>query len=335
MNPSNSLVRLIIRSLILSVLVPGFALASTYYVDNGHPSASDTNPGTESLPWLTIQHATETLTAGDTVFIKDGVYNEHVYPENSGNASNHIVYSAYPGDDPILDGTGVTESQNGIIVTQHYIKLLGLEIRNWEENAIWVEQAAYVEISDCEIHDVFYGIGIADGTHDFEINRCVLHHFDLYGIDVDPQGGADCYNGTFNDCTAHTGRDPGQNVDGFALAHGTQHDFELNRCVAYGVFDGFDISAPNSTLDHCAAYNCWNSGFKLWADHVTLTDCLSYHNVSANVELDWGDEGPGRTTLMNCTFMDAEPKNKTYGSRTQPTPSSCTAASWQEVTTTA
>jgi len=27
----------------------------TYYVDQNHPQASDDNPGTESLPWLTIK----------------------------------------------------------------------------------------------------------------------------------------------------------------------------------------------------------------------------------------------------------------------------------------
>ena len=64
--------------------------------------------------------------------------------------------------------------------------------------------------------DVYYGIGLSAGTHDFEINRVEAHHFSLYGFDASPDG-TDCYNGTFNDCVAHTGRDAEANVDGFAL----------------------------------------------------------------------------------------------------------------------
>jgi hypothetical protein len=277
-----------------------------YIVDRNHPAASDTNAGTADQPWLTIQYAAETAVAGDTVYIKNGTYNEIVRSTRSGSASGYIVFSAYPGHSPAIDGTGVTESQNGIIVSHDYIKLVGLEVRNWGENGIWVEAAAHLEISDCEVHEVSYGVGVADGTHDFVLNRVVMHHFDLYGFDASPSGGADCYNGTLNDCIAHTGRDPGQNVDGFALGHGTQHDFALNRCEAYGVYDGFDISAPHSTLSRCSAHDCSNGGYKLWADDVVLVNCISYHNTSSNVELDWGAEGPGRTTLLNCTFMDAE-----------------------------
>ena len=93
---------------------------------------------------------------------------------------------------------------------------------------------------------------MAAGTHDFELNRVKLHHFTMLGFDASPSGGPPCYNGVFNDCIAYTGRDPEQNVDGFALGHGDQHDFTFNRCVVYDVFDGFDISARNTTLNRCS-----------------------------------------------------------------------------------
>jgi len=292
-------------SCLASTTNPTTAKVNVYYVAN---NGSDKNPGTLDSPWLTIQHAADTIVAGDTVLIRKGTYHEHVYTMHSGNSKDYIIFSAYPGETPIIDGTGVTESQNGFIIDKSYIKLIGLKISNWEENAIWIENAGYIEISDCEVHDVCYGIGVADGTHHFEFNRVVVHHFDLYGFDASPSGGADCHHGTFNDCIAHSGRDPEQNVDGFALGHGTQHDFVLNRCESYAVFDGFDISARNSTLSRCSAHDCWNGGYKLWQDKVTLVNCLGYHNDSSNVELDW-DEEPGTTILQNCTFMDAQTYN--------------------------
>jgi hypothetical protein len=298
----NSVVTL---SLMLLLFTPQISMAKTYYVDGDHSSASDTNPGTLDLPWLTIQHAAETMVASDSVYIRGGTYNEHVHTEQSGNASGYIVFAAYSGENPIIDGTGVSESQNGIIVDKSYIKLIGLEVRNWSENGIWIENAAFLEISDCAVHDVFYGIGVADGTHDFVFNGVEVHHCDLYGFDVSTSGGADCYSGTFNDCLAHTGRDSDQNVDGFALGHGTQHDFVFNRCKAYDVFDGFDISSRNTTLNRCLAYDCWNGAYKLWQDNVKLVNCIGYNSVGANVELDW-DEEPGATMLINCTFFNAQ-----------------------------
>jgi hypothetical protein len=46
---------------------------NTYYVAT---TGNDTNPGTQSQPWRTIQHAADTAQAGDTVIVKAGTYNE-------------------------------------------------------------------------------------------------------------------------------------------------------------------------------------------------------------------------------------------------------------------
>jgi hypothetical protein len=296
---------------LIILLIPSFLSASTYYVDTQHAAANDNNLGTVDLPWRTIQHAAETLVAGDTVFIRNGIYNESLYIDNPGDAINgYIVFSAYPGEKPVIDGTGVSEANNGINLDKPYIKLVGLEIRNWNDTGIWIENASFIEITDCEVHNVFYGIGVADGSHDFEFNRVNVHHFNLYGFDVSPSGGADCYNGTFNDCVAHTGRDPQQNVDGFALGHGAQHDFTFNRCETYGVYDGFDVgendggNSTNIVFNRSSAHDCWNDGFKL-TGQAKLVNCLSYNNFSSNVALYW-DVNSTTSTLMNCTFFNAQ-----------------------------
>jgi hypothetical protein len=285
--------------------VSATCLAATYYVDKNHTSASDTNQGTLDLPWLTINKAAQTMLPGDITYIRNGTYNEQVITVRSGTSTaGYITFSAYPGEKPAIDGSGVTTGNNGIIVQHSYIKLKGLEVRNWNDNGIWVVNAGYLEISDCEVHQVTYGIGCSDGTHDFVLNRVEMHHFDLYGFDASLAGGTACYNGTFNDCVAHTARDQTQNVDGFALGHGNQNNFVLNRCQVYDVFDGFDISARNTTLNRCSARDCHNSGFKIWQDNVKLVNCIGYNASVANVELDWDGES-GKTTLQNCTFVNA------------------------------
>lgn len=117
-------------SFLLVVLVSMLAHGATYYVG---PNGSDVNPGTETQPWHTIQKAAATLTAGDTVYVKEGTYNEKVVPENSGSPGNYIVYAAYPGDTVILDGTNITPDWHDALFTiegKSYIKISGFTIIN-------------------------------------------------------------------------------------------------------------------------------------------------------------------------------------------------------------
>src|SRR6267378_2879723 len=72
--------------------------AAEFYVDKGHPSASDANPGTEGSPWKTITKANSTLQSGDRVFVKAGIYNTPIEPARSGTASSPIVYSNFGND---------------------------------------------------------------------------------------------------------------------------------------------------------------------------------------------------------------------------------------------
>jgi hypothetical protein len=278
----------------------------TFYVA---PNGDDSTPGTVNQPWRTIQHAADTMVAGDAVLIRNGVYHEQVITGHDGDAtSGYIVFSAYPDETPVIDGAGVTTGNNGFVIEHSYIKLSGLEVCNWEDTGILMEKGGHIEILDCEVHDVWYGIGAADGAHDFVLNSVEMHHFTLFGFDASPSGGADCYNGIFNDCIAHTARDPTQNVDGFALGHGEEHNFVFNRCEVYDVYDGFDISAHDTQINSCSSHDNWNTGYKIWDDNVTLTNCLGYHNEWNNLQVVWKDK-PGTVTLRNCDFVDSQVDN--------------------------
>ncbi|MBN2582569.1 MAG: right-handed parallel beta-helix repeat-containing protein [Planctomycetes bacterium] len=83
------------------------ASATTYYVDQNHPAASNSNPGTEALPWLTVGMAATSgsVVAGDTVIVKEGIYRERVTITRSGADGAWITYKANPGDRAILAGS--------------------------------------------------------------------------------------------------------------------------------------------------------------------------------------------------------------------------------------
>ena len=78
--------------------------SGVYYVA---PTGVDENLGTQDYPWRTIQKAADTLVAGQTVYIRAGVYAEQVIPKNSGSSGNVITYAAYPGESVTIDGSGV------------------------------------------------------------------------------------------------------------------------------------------------------------------------------------------------------------------------------------
>ncbi len=90
--------------------------------------------GSFTAPWLTIQHAANTVTAGATVYVEVGVYNESVNFPASGTASNYITFENYPSQSAVIDGTGLTPSgTQGLvnIVSQSCITVSGFEIRNY------------------------------------------------------------------------------------------------------------------------------------------------------------------------------------------------------------
>lgn len=155
----------------------------TYYVS---PNGDDSNPGKINQPWRTIQHAADTVAAGDTVLIRNGVYNEQIIISHGGDPANgYIVFSAYPSETPVIDGKGVNTGNNGFVLQASFIKITGLEFRNWPDNGICSWSAGYLEISDCKIHDGGAGIGLYDGTHDFIVNQVEVYRTNG-GFDASP-----------------------------------------------------------------------------------------------------------------------------------------------------
>jgi hypothetical protein len=82
---------------------------ATYFVDRDSigGTCDDSNPGTETAPWCTIDKANTTLTAGDTVYIRAGTYpGATIQPTSSGSSeTTRITYSAYIGEEVTIEGS--------------------------------------------------------------------------------------------------------------------------------------------------------------------------------------------------------------------------------------
>jgi hypothetical protein len=73
-----------------------------YFVDPAH--GKDDAAGTEKTPWRTVNNALKRLKAGDTLYLRGGVYREQVYCAIAGKPGAPITIRAFPGERAILDG---------------------------------------------------------------------------------------------------------------------------------------------------------------------------------------------------------------------------------------
>ncbi|MGZ3770151.1 MAG: choice-of-anchor Q domain-containing protein [Bdellovibrio sp.] len=116
--------RVIKSTIILFLLVTGlfgitigssaFA-ATTYFVST---SGSDSNPGTQSLPWKTIGKANAVMIAGDTALISAGSYGEQITTSQSGIAGSKITFKAQ----------GLVTVTGGFTIRSSYITIDGFTL---------------------------------------------------------------------------------------------------------------------------------------------------------------------------------------------------------------
>lgn len=82
-----------------------------YFVDQGHPKADDSNPGTEALPFRTLRTAAEAVQPGERVLVKEGVYREPLTPVRGGTGPDRMVtFEAYAGHRVMVKGSVVLET---------------------------------------------------------------------------------------------------------------------------------------------------------------------------------------------------------------------------------
>jgi len=100
-----------------------------YYVAANEPGASDDNNGLYSTyqggqdgPWLTIQHAANTMTAGGTTYVRAGTYYESgIIFAHSGTAGAPITLSNYESEEVIIDGSKAQDDYPGIAMVDWHL----------------------------------------------------------------------------------------------------------------------------------------------------------------------------------------------------------------------
>ena len=94
--------RKIFLTIVILLFVMYNGLANTYFVS---PKGSDTNTGTSTKPFKTINKASYVAMPGDTILVREGIYRERVTPVRGGKAGAPIVYLAEPNKRVIIRGS--------------------------------------------------------------------------------------------------------------------------------------------------------------------------------------------------------------------------------------
>lgn len=111
------------------------AHAATFYVA---PTGKDTNLGTATVPWLTIQRAANVVNPGDTVVVQPGTYKGAKF-SRSGLATAYIRFFGQPGALVNSPGPLNSNGDNLWIRNAHYILLEGFTVTNAPRSGIAVQ----------------------------------------------------------------------------------------------------------------------------------------------------------------------------------------------------
>lgn len=122
--------------------------SSTYYVS---PTGTDTNTGSQSFPWQTLQKAANTAPSNATIIISSGTYSPFSITRP------YLTFQADSGASPIVSGgaTAIT------IKNTHDIIIKGLKITNASSQGVWVDTGSNILFSNCHFDsNIGHGIQI-------------------------------------------------------------------------------------------------------------------------------------------------------------------------------
>lgn len=227
------------------------------------PAGKDSAAGTEADPFATINHALSKAVAGDTVFVRTGVYKELVTFPASGTAGSPITLRAYCDEHPVIDATGLSGGASRpalvSIVDRSHVVVDGFEMRNLAGSGnsfpagIWVRgSVSDVVIRNNEVHHITAPNGGKDtGAHGIAV----------YGEKTTPSEDIHLENNRLHDLVLGPSEAMvvNGNVRNFEVMGNTVHDvnniafdfigFEPDVCAACSQADVADVDNVNRVRD--------------------------------------------------------------------------------------
>ena len=293
-----------LKILALLILFVSPCFAATYYVST---SGNDANPGTQSLPFRTIQKSADVAVAGDTVIVRPGTYVGAKFSK-SGTLSAPIRFVAEPGTVVNTKGALNTNNDNLWIRNAGYIQLEGFEVHSAGRSGIGVQGEPTAEVRGIVLrnnhchHNSRWGIftGYAEGIR-IENNETSYSSIE-HGIYV--SNSAD--NPVIIGNKAHHNNASGIqiNADPFLAGDGIISNALIDSNIIYenGAGGGAAInlaSVTNSLVINNLLYRNYASGIAGWDDGEGSNQFGTHHNRIYNNTIVQPSNGRFVITLLN------------------------------------
>jgi hypothetical protein len=180
----------ILALILICLILPQPAQAATYYVDiNGVGEdgilgtaddviSSDSNPGTAEQPWKTMAYAAAHATNGSTVYLRNGDYGyitiDGSIARTTTGWGDCVTFTPDSGASPTIDQLTIQKEKYGLKRTPSGLIFSGLTIAYPDPNGVipsgqhvvYIKQANYVKIQDCNIVGVHHQYQDASGLPD-------------------------------------------------------------------------------------------------------------------------------------------------------------------------
>jgi pectate disaccharide-lyase len=284
------------------------AVHTVYYCAPTEKGGSDSNAGTIDAPFFNLSKAVALMDAGDTVYLRGGIYRYTATIELSGMGSEAEPFCIfnYPDEQPVLNFYDIFSSytsvdatlrgtSRGFKITGNHYHLRGLEICQAPDNGIKVEGSYNV------------------------LERLVLHHNGDSGIQIglakNDADAADivCHN-IIRNCDSYRNLDWGtsyENADGFACKLSPGANNRFIGCRAWeNSDDGWDFYMTHYTI---YIDSCWTMGNGNPA-LITTNDPDWEYGQKNTAPTDWegdgngfklgGDDWAAKHQVRNCIAFD-------------------------------
>ncbi|HYH08636.1 MAG TPA: right-handed parallel beta-helix repeat-containing protein [Thermoanaerobaculia bacterium] len=292
------------RILILLFLAATADARSLYVSTKGN----DRHDGSLEKPLRTITAAAQKARAGDTVYVRGGIYTQAVEISSKGTARQRIDFRPYGSEKAILDGAKLRRNTPIVSLSRcAYVDFRGFEIRNGRYIGVNLRNAKHVRVIDNNIHDtvrngIYAGGDVIGANRDITISGNLVHRTVLENKEPSHDGGwAGAVVVSKTEIAAIIGNRVWNNHGEGIIAGRSNHlDVRDNE-----VFDNFSVeiyldNARHVTVERNVVYSTGNRRFFrngkpsagiMIANEVNRNMNLSSHNTIANnliVGTRWG-----------------------------------------------
>lgn len=234
-----------------------------YYVST---TGNNENPGTDALPFRTIQWAVNKMYPGDTTYVKNGSYYEKISFPRSGQSGSLITLKNYTGHSPVIDGRAGVDGINSGLPTGDPNKF-SPSGKGGKENGLFdISAKSYIHVEGLKIYrSMGKGLRVFKGSSNITITDVTVSTSRRHNVLVEGSSYV-----TFDNLTSYYS--------------GEYYDTNRASGAATDWASGFAVNRSTYvTLKNSKIYRCWGESIEIdtnfgSSSNITVQDTQIVNN---------------------------------------------------------